>query len=109
VEDHILMAGDAAGMITPLCGNGMAMAIHSSKLLSEHIIHFCTAFGYSRAQLETDYTASWKIVFEKRLWVGRQIQRLFGSEQASDFAVNLARHSKFTANFLVKKTHGVPF
>ena len=24
VEGHVLMAGDAAGMITPLCGNGMA-------------------------------------------------------------------------------------
>ncbi|HET9055112.1 MAG TPA: NAD(P)-binding protein, partial [Cyclobacteriaceae bacterium] len=28
VFNHILMAGDAAGMIAPLCGNGMAMAIH---------------------------------------------------------------------------------
>ena len=26
VEQHVLMCGDAAGLITPLCGNGMAMA-----------------------------------------------------------------------------------
>lgn len=109
VENHILMAGDAAGMITPLCGNGMAMAIHSSKILSERITHFCTSPNYSRAQLEIDYTTSWRKAFEKRLWVGRQIQRLFGSEQASDFAVNLARNSKAVANFLIKKTHGIPF
>lgn len=109
IEDHILMAGDAAGMITPLCGNGMAMAIHSSKLLSEHIIHFCKSANYSRRQLEIDYTASWRQAFEKRLWVGRQIQRLFGSERASDFAVNLARNSKAIASFLIKKTHGDPF
>jgi hypothetical protein len=31
VEQHILMSGDTAGMIAPLCGNGMAMAIHSAK------------------------------------------------------------------------------
>ncbi len=35
VEQHILMAGDSAGLIHPLCGNGMAMAVHSAKLLSE--------------------------------------------------------------------------
>jgi hypothetical protein len=26
IEKHMLMLGDAAGMITPLCGNGMSMA-----------------------------------------------------------------------------------
>jgi flavin-dependent dehydrogenase len=26
VENHVLMLGDAAGLITPLCGNGMSMA-----------------------------------------------------------------------------------
>lgn len=37
IEHHMLMVGDAAGMITPLCGNGMSMAIHSSKLSFEQI------------------------------------------------------------------------
>lgn len=109
VENHVLMVGDAAGMITPLCGNGMAMAIHSSQLLSKCIIRYCKTPGYSREQLERDYSQQWKMLFEKRLWVGRQIQRLFGSETASDFAVNLARHLKPLANFLVRQTHGVPF
>ena len=31
VENHIFMTGDAAGLIHPLCGNGMAMAIHNGK------------------------------------------------------------------------------
>ena len=31
------MIGDAAGMITPLCGNGMSMALHASKLAAEQI------------------------------------------------------------------------
>jgi flavin-dependent dehydrogenase len=29
------MIGDTAGLIHPLCGNGMAMAIHSAKLAAE--------------------------------------------------------------------------
>ena len=32
VEQHVLMCGDAAGLITPLCGNGMAMALHGAAL-----------------------------------------------------------------------------
>ena len=40
VENHVLMLGDAAGMITPLCGNGMSIAFHSSKFAFENLIHF---------------------------------------------------------------------
>ncbi len=47
------MTGDAAGMITPLCGNGMAMAIHSAKILSEYLIRYCGERSYSRENLET--------------------------------------------------------
>jgi menaquinone-9 beta-reductase len=109
VEDHILMAGDAAGMITPLCGNGMAMAIHASKIVSGLTIKFCLGEKYSRAQLEEDYTRSWTNQFAQRLWTGRQIQNLFGSEWTSNLAVNLALHAKPIANFLIGKTHGREF
>ncbi|HZX74490.1 MAG TPA: FAD-dependent oxidoreductase, partial [Cyclobacteriaceae bacterium] len=109
VENHILMAGDAAGMITPLCGNGMAMAIHASKLVSELVIKFCKEEKYLRSQLENDYAEIWKKQFASRLWSGRQIQRLFGDEWTSNLAVNLATYSKPVARFLVSKTHGKPF
>ena len=109
VEDHILMTGDAAGMITPLCGNGMAMAIHASKIASELIIKFCKQENYGRSQLEADYTNAWTNQFAQRLWTGRQIQRLFGSEWSSNLAVNLARHAKPVANYLISKTHGREF
>src|SRR5690554_1549344 len=38
VENHLLMVGDAAGMIAPLCGNGMAIAIHTGKLAAEALL-----------------------------------------------------------------------
>jgi flavin-dependent dehydrogenase len=109
VDAHILMAGDAAGMITPLCGNGMALAIHSSKILSEHIVRFCLDERYTRATLESDYSQAWTRLFARRLWAGRQIQRLFGDVWASNFAVTLASHTPRVANFLMKQTHGRPF
>jgi menaquinone-9 beta-reductase len=102
------MAGDAAGMITPLCGNGMAMAIHSAKILSELIVDFC-AGKLTRIQLETQYSASWNSHFARRLWAGRQIQRLFGDEWASNLAVNLMRKSRPVADFIISQTHGIPF
>jgi flavin-dependent dehydrogenase len=37
IEDQVLMMGDAAGMIAPLCGNGMSIAFHSAKIAFENI------------------------------------------------------------------------
>lgn len=108
IENHVLMAGDAAGMITPLCGNGMAMAIHSAKILSELVVDFVNG-KLTRSQLETDYTSSWNSHFARRLWAGRQIQRLFGDEWSSNLAVNLMRKSKPVAEFIISQTHGAPF
>jgi flavin-dependent dehydrogenase len=110
VWNHILMAGDAAGMITPLCGNGMAMAIHASKILSDLIIEHGNDPGFSHQQLERAYANSWRKTFSKRLWIGRQIQnKLFGTEWGSNVGVNLALHSKLIANTLIKLTHGNVF
>ena len=109
VDNHILMCGDAAGMIAPLCGNGMALAIHSAKIASEHVIRFSQDPAYSRAQLETDYARAWKKRFALRLWAGRKIQRLFGGGRASEMAVAMANHTKPIAYRLMKMTHGSPF
>ncbi|PZX49925.1 NAD(P)/FAD-dependent oxidoreductase [Algoriphagus chordae] len=104
VEDHILMAGDSAGLITPLCGNGMAMAIQSGKLAAESILA-----GRSRKEIESSYESSWKSLFEGRLWLGRNVQRLFGGKQASVFTRKLIQNVPFIARQIIKNTHGKPF
>lgn len=109
IEDHILMTGDAAGMIAPLCGNGMAMAIHSAKLVAERIIHFSRDATYTREAMERDYATSWRRQFATRLWAGRHIQRLFGNGRGSRLAVGLARRFKPLAYQLMRRTHGSPF
>jgi flavin-dependent dehydrogenase len=105
VEKHMLMVGDAAGMITPLCGNGMAMAIHSAKIAFDWANSFLNN-NITREQMERGYSKRWSDQFARRLWVGRQVQRLFGSEMASNLAVSLVRHVKPIANVLVRATHG---
>ncbi len=109
VEKHVLMAGDAAGMITPLCGNGMAMAIHSAKILSELIIYHLDQKAFNRALLEKEYEACWNRIFKKRLLFGRLTQRFFGQPATSMFTVSLARSSKKIADLIIKQTHGEPF
>lgn len=109
VDNHVLMTGDAAGMITPLCGNGMAMAIYSAKMVSELVIRYNHEPNFSRAQLESSYQAAWRKTFTQRLWSGRQIQKLFGSAWASNVAINLAINVKPIARFIIRNTHGEPF
>ncbi len=109
IENHILMSGDAAGMITPLCGNGMAMAIHSSKILSDLLIPYCQSSHISRDELEKKYTHAWNNEFATRLWVGRQFQNLFGAPLASNLAVGIMGRVRPLARYLVSKSHGSPF
>jgi flavin-dependent dehydrogenase len=108
VEDHILMSGDAAGMITPLCGNGMAMAMQSSKLLSNEVIKYFHKNG-AREKMEQSYRHTWNVHFRRRLWFGRQVQNLFGNRSASTLAVSLAVHVPVVAKMIMKGTHGKPF
>lgn len=104
VESHILMVGDAAGLIAPLCGNGMAMAIHSGKLAAEALLS-----GRSRNDVESIYAQTWNLEFRQRLWVGRNVQRLFGTNGTSVFTRNLIQHVPFVAKQIIKNTHGRPF
>ena len=108
IEDNILMCGDTAGLITPLCGNGMSMAIHAGKIAAETLTYF-RANPSSRAQIEQTYEASWNQLFKSRLHWGRQLQRVFGNKMTSNLVVNLAKIAPSMANKLVSKTHGHPF
>jgi len=109
VENHILMAGDSAGLITPLCGNGMALAIHAAKIVSECILDHYKKGSLDRDTLEKKYSNQWQQLFAKRLWVGRQTQKLFGSKITSELTVSLMQNSKFIAKAIMKQTHGQPF
>lgn len=108
VENHVLMLGDAAGMITPLCGNGMSMAFHSSKIAFENIDSFLKG-KVSRKQMEENYSTQWKKEFGSRLKSGRMIQRFFGSKLLTEIFISLLKPFPFVVNKLVKATHGKEF
>lgn len=109
VEDHLLFCGDSAGMITPLCGNGMAIAFHSAKILSESIISFGSDKIINRAALELTYKHEWSRQFALRLKTGRMIQQLFGNSFVSDISIQTLNRSPFLTKFMVERTHGKVF
>lgn len=106
VANHILMCGDTAGLIHPLCGNGMAMAIHSAKIASELICDYLKSKKRNRLQLEHNYHKLWSKAFKKRLWAGRQLQAILLNKKLSNLALNLAVKSPLLLNQLIKSTHG---
>lgn len=108
IEDHILMAGDSAGLITPLCGNGMAMAIHGAKVLSDCIDRNWNG-SLDRFSVAYDYVHEWNALFKRRLWVGRKTQNLFGTPLTSSFAVGLGKYARPLTKKLISLTHGGTF
>lgn len=108
VVNHIIMCGDTAGLIHPLCGNGMAMAIHSAKLASEAMHVFLNDPKKDRNKLEHEYTERWNTFFRNRLWFGRKLQRLLLDDKWMNAGLKLAGRSKGILNYVISKTHGKP-
>lgn len=108
VEDHVLMLGDAAGMISPLCGNGMSMAMHSAKLAFQQIQKFLSN-EITRTQMEENYLTNWKNNFSKRLWMGRNIQRYFGGNLSTSLFIKTMHYFTPVSKYIIRSTHGEPF
>lgn len=108
VENHILMIGDTAGLIHPLCGNGMAMAIHSAKIVSELVIEFLDNKISSRQELEEKHTQEWNRNFKNRLSTGRFLSKILQKEKLTTFLMNLIVIFPFILPKIIQKTHGKP-
>ncbi|WP_026916214.1 NAD(P)/FAD-dependent oxidoreductase [Christiangramia portivictoriae] len=105
VEDHILMIGDAAGLVHPLSGNGMAMAIRSAKLVSEALLKFELNPGY-RTNIASTYIKSWKQNFSSRMRTGRILQKVLLHERMSDITQGILQRVPGLLPKIIKKTHG---
>jgi menaquinone-9 beta-reductase len=108
IENEILMCGDSAGMIAPLCGNGMAIAIHSAKILSNILVQYFDN-QIDKNKMYQMYQAQWTENFAFRLWLGRTVQGFFGNANTTELFVKFFRQSSFLAKQVVKQTHGKAF
>ena len=105
VEKHVLMVGDAAGMIHPLCGNGMAMAIHGAKICVEQVSQFLNE-NISRDEMERQYSKNWDKQFKTRLTLGKYIEPLFGNKWTSNLALKPLKMLPGILPKLISLSHG---
>lgn len=108
IENHVLLLGDAAGLITPLCGNGMSMAFHSARLAVAAAIPFLEG-KTARAVMEQQYRRQWQKQFARRLQAGRAIQSFFGQPSLTNILLRAGKWSPALTRFLIKQTHGENF
>ncbi len=108
IEEHIIMCGDTAGMIHPLCGNGMSMAIRSAQMASQLIIDYLQGKIDSRLELEKTYQKSWNKEFRTRLRVGHFVAKLFSKDRLAESMITILRRVPILLPKIIKQTHGKP-
>lgn len=106
VENHILMCGDTAALIHPLCGNGMGMAIKSAQMVSELIIKWFNGTIDSRQALEKEYLREWNATFKSRLKTGRIVASVFNKPKLSALLLQILKWFPGLLPHIIKRTHG---
>jgi len=98
VEGGIFMIGDASGVIDPLTGNGMAMAIQSALVAAPYIV--CALTDRSA---EDQYRQEHRRMFGKRIGWSRRVAALLSRPAMLDQSLRLARGPAIGA-FLLRHT-----
>jgi flavin-dependent dehydrogenase len=103
VEQGIFMIGDASGVIDPLTGNGMAMAIQSAFLAAPFVERALTS--HDRLQVEDSYREQHHATFAPRIAWSRRVAFLLSRPRLLDLALAGMR-SRAVGEFLLRRTRG---
>ncbi|MES2646325.1 MAG: NAD(P)/FAD-dependent oxidoreductase [Bacteroidota bacterium] len=104
-ERNMPLCGDAAGLITPLCGNGMSMALKAASLLAPLLDQYLNG-SIKLEQLNGTYSKQWHATFNRRLQVGRMVQNLFGNNQMTSLFLQTCRTIPAITDTLIRYSHG---
>jgi flavin-dependent dehydrogenase len=102
VEGGIFMIGDASGIIDPLTGNGMAMAIQSALLVAPSLVRLLEKPG-DRRRIEREYRSRHHTFFGSRISWSRRVARLLSRPRLLDVALASVR-SRAIGRFLLRRT-----
>jgi flavin-dependent dehydrogenase len=108
VKDHIFMIGDTAGLIHPLCGNGMGMAIHAAKISSTLILKYLNGEITSRENLENDYQREWEKNFNRRVRMGKLLSGVLVKDRYANVVMNGIVKFPQVLRPMIRMTHGSP-
>lgn len=98
VEGGVFMIGDASGVIDPLTGNGMAMAIQSALLAAPFILR-----QLEGAQVEDDYRRAHRNFFASRIAWSRRVASLLSRPRLLDALLATVRTPKI-GELLLRRT-----
>lgn len=87
--DRYLLLGDAAGLIDPFTGEGIANAIRSARVAAEHVL-----VSFRENRFDAKFNRSYDKEIYKRMWtelrLGRSLQMLLKYPRLFNFLVNKA-------------------
>lgn len=107
-DQDVWMIGDTAGMIAPLCGDGMAMALRSAELA----VPMASAFLQGTLEIEIlkhQYMSAWNNEFRTRLQLGRLMHYGFIYPTVARVGVQLCHQIPALGNALIRATRGASY
>jgi len=104
-KNGIFLLGDSAGTITPLCGNGMSMAMKASKLLSEVLMRYFND-NFSSDKSRSYYEKLWNDSFQNRITIGYYLQYLFGKKYTTHYTLKVLDKLPTLTKKIISLTHG---
>ncbi|MFZ2491063.1 MAG: FAD-dependent monooxygenase, partial [Thermoanaerobaculia bacterium] len=102
VEQGVFMIGDAAGIIDPLTGNGMAMAMQSALIAASAVLQALEQ-PTRRLEIERSYAKTHRKLFAGRIRWSRAIASVLSSPEALAWLVGTVGTPRIGA-FLVQRT-----
>ena len=109
-HERCFWVGDAAGMITPMTGDGQAMAMESASLLAPILLDLLDALERCDPRALSDararWEATWNTAFGRRHWLGRALQALLVRPTLAQGAIQLASHIPRLPEAVARATRG---
>lgn len=97
---RFLLTGDAAALIDPFSGEGIANAIRSGRVAAEH-----TAKCFEKKDFSGTFNKAYDREIYRRMWnefkISRTLQQIVGYSVLFNFVIRKAGKSKFLQNFLI--------
>ena len=112
-DGSLFWLGDAAGMITPMTGDGQAMAIQSADLFAPIAVELISALRSDEASALKHYgearerwQRSWEGSFKARHRLGRVLQSMLVQPRAAELAIRLGARFPALPDWLTRATRG---
>jgi flavin-dependent dehydrogenase len=99
------MVGDSAGLIAPLAGDGIAMALESGGFAGKCVMDYLNG-SLSVDQLLNNYRMNWQEQFSARLRLSYRLQAILLRPKFAALALRLLRVLPVLGRYLVVKTRG---